>query len=61
MANAKHLVPRSAADELVYYDAPIVVTSVTCTGSEDAIVECSKNYDPGQVCSRIAITQCECE
>ena len=54
-------VVRSGTRRLIFYDAPVVLSGVTCTGTESSITECSLNFVTGIVCDIIAITQCEGE
>ena len=43
---------------MLLYDAPI---SITCTGTEDSIMECNLGYYKGEFCTGIVAALCEGE
>ena len=54
------LVPRSASRRLFFYDAPVILNDIACTGSEANILNCTEDgYGVFTTCSDIAVAQCE--
>ena len=54
------LVPRHARRRLIFYDAPVILNDITCTGSETNILNCTEDgYGFFTTCSHIAVAQCE--
>ena len=54
------LVPRSASRRLFFYDVPVILNDIACTGSEANILNCTEDgYGVFTTCSDIAVAQCE--
>ena len=54
------LVPRSASRRLIFYDAPVILNDIACTGSEMSIINCTEDgYGSFTTCRDIAVAQCE--
>ena len=53
-------VPRSASRRIIFYDAPVVLNDVMCTGNEESILSCTETgYGVFDDCMSVAVAQCE--
>ena len=53
-------VPRRAQRKLQFYDAPVILNDVACTGSETNITQCTRaGYRSVTDCTDIAVAHCE--
>ena len=56
------VVARSGIHGPLYYDAPVVLNSVICSGIESSIKECRlSGFNTVFICTAIATVQCESE
>ena len=55
-------VPRSGGRRIIFYDAPVVLNDVMCTGNEESILNCTETgYGIFDDCTIVAVAQCEGE
>ena len=47
---------------IIFYDAPVVLNDVMCTGNEESILNCTETgYGVFDDCMSVAVAQCEGE
>ena len=54
--------PRNASHRIIFYDAPVFLNDVMCTGNEESILNCTETgYGAFDDCMSVAVAQCEGE
>ena len=54
------IVPLVVSHDATLYDAPVIMKSITCNGSEDSVIKCVLDgYGIFANCSNVAGAQCE--
>ena len=55
-----YIVPQAMSHNVTVYDAPVTLSNVVCTGSEESLIDCTDGiYRNSTNCSAVALAYCE--